>query len=85
MIYSIIFLLDTNRIRVLKEGQLVDRNPSDHGGFTLAKGVRQSYAEGQTDYSLDPLVLCDSDNRPIGRIRDGDGIIFCCRRGEREI
>ncbi len=64
---------------------MVDRNPSDHGGFTLAKGVRQSYAEGQTDYSLDPLVLCDSDNRPIGRIRDGDGIVFCCRRGEREI
>lgn len=23
--------------------------------------------------------------RPVGRIADGDSVIFCCRRGEREI
>ncbi len=24
-------------------------------------------------------------NKPLGRIKDGDAVIFCCRRGEREI
>lgn len=29
--------------------------------------------------------MVDSDGVPVGRIQDGDGVIFCCRRGEREI
>ena len=56
-----------------------------HGASTLAEGVKALYAEGQTDYSLEPLVLVDEKNQPIGRIADGDAVIFCCRRGEREI
>jgi 2,3-bisphosphoglycerate-independent phosphoglycerate mutase len=55
------------------------------GAAALAEGVKALYAEGQTDYSLEPLVLVDNGNRPIGRIADGDAVIFCCRRGEREI
>jgi 2,3-bisphosphoglycerate-independent phosphoglycerate mutase len=55
------------------------------GATALAEGVKDLYAKGQTDYSLEPLVLVDSENRPIGRITDGDAVIFCCRRGEREI
>jgi 2,3-bisphosphoglycerate-independent phosphoglycerate mutase len=55
------------------------------GGTALAKTVRDLYREGQTDYSLEPLVLADAHGQPIGRIRDGDAVIFCCRRGEREI
>jgi 2,3-bisphosphoglycerate-independent phosphoglycerate mutase len=47
--------------------------------------VRELYGEGQTDYSLDPIVLTDVQGNPIGRIEDGDAVIFCCRRGEREI
>jgi 2,3-bisphosphoglycerate-independent phosphoglycerate mutase len=43
------------------------------------------YAEGQTDYSLEPIVLTDGQGKPIGRIQDGDAVVFCCRRGEREI
>jgi len=31
------------------------------------------------------MVLVDAQDQPIGRIEDGDAVIFCCRRGEREI
>lgn len=56
-----------------------------HGARPLAEAVRELYAEGQTDYSLDPIVLEQADGMPAGRIKDGDAVIFCCRRGEREI
>jgi 2,3-bisphosphoglycerate-independent phosphoglycerate mutase len=55
------------------------------GGQALADAVLELYAEGQQDYYLDPLVLVDPTGSPVGRIKDGDGVIFCCRRGEREI
>jgi 2,3-bisphosphoglycerate-independent phosphoglycerate mutase len=55
------------------------------GAAALAGGVKSLYAEGQTDYSLEPLVLVDEAGRPLGRVRDGDALIFCCRRGEREV
>ena len=55
------------------------------GTAELSAGVKALYAEGQTDYSLDPLVLVDEHNQPVGRIADGDAVIFCCRRGEREV
>ena len=55
------------------------------GGTALAKTVQELYQAGQTDYSLEPIVLTGGDGQPIGRIRDGDAVIFCCRRGEREI
>lgn len=55
------------------------------GGNELGDLVKNLYAEGQTDYGLEPILLTDLENRPIGRIKDGDRVIFCCRRGEREI
>lgn len=55
------------------------------GGIALADAVRELYRQGQTDYSLEPIVLTDAQAKPIGRIGDGDAVIFCCRRGEREI
>ena len=61
---------------------------TDHisrGAIALAGAVRELFAAGQTDYSLDPVVLTDAKGNPIGRIADGDAVIFCCRRGEREI
>jgi 2,3-bisphosphoglycerate-independent phosphoglycerate mutase len=56
-----------------------------HGGIELASAVRELYAAGQTDYSMDPIILVDAESNPVGRIKDGDAVIFCCRRGEREI
>ncbi len=60
-------------------------NGASHGGVELANAVRQQYVEGQTDYALEPVILADRQGKPVGRIEDGDAVIFCCRRGEREI
>ena len=57
----------------------------DHGGLALARAVEAAYAQGQTDYSLEPMARVDENGEPVGKIRDGDSVIFCCRRGEREI
>ena len=56
-----------------------------HGGEALAKAVEAAYAQGQTDYSLEPMALVDEAGAPVGKIKDGDKVVFCCRRGEREI
>ncbi len=50
-----------------------------HGGHELAELVRAAYEKGEIDYSLPPMTLKN------GYIRDGDTVVFCCRRGEREI
>ena len=50
-----------------------------HGGHELAELVRKSYEKGEIDYSLSPITL------GTGFIHDGDNVVFCCRRGEREI
>jgi len=55
------------------------------GGIQLAEAVREQYLQGQTDYSLEPTILVDAQSHPIGCVRDGDVVVFCCRRGEREI
>lgn len=56
-----------------------------HGGDLLAQAVQRAYSIGQTDYSIEPLVREDKDGNPTGLIKAGDAVIFCCRRGEREI
>ncbi len=57
----------------------------NHSGKILAQTVREMLAEGQTDYSFEPVILADGGGNPIGRIKDSDAVVFCCRRGEREI
>jgi 2,3-bisphosphoglycerate-independent phosphoglycerate mutase len=64
---------------------MVPGGPLARGGTALADAVRGLYGQGQTDYSLEPLVLVDGQGKPAGRIHDGDAVIFCCRRGEREV
>lgn len=51
----------------------------------LADKVRQGYLKGQTDYTFEPVVITDGQGCPVGRVADGDAVVFCCRRGEREI
>lgn len=55
-----------------------------HGGDQLASAVRKAYELGQDDYHLEPMLLTEND-APVGKISDNDAVIFCCRRGEREI
>lgn len=50
-----------------------------HGGHELAELVKKAYEKGEIDYSLNPLSL------GTGIVKDGDHVVFCCRRGEREI
>src|SRR5512143_4039080 len=59
--------------------------PSTRGAAALIRAVQELYSQGQTDYSLEPLVLVDPQGCPVGRIQDGDAVVFCCRRGEREV
>jgi 2,3-bisphosphoglycerate-independent phosphoglycerate mutase len=55
------------------------------GGAALAEAIQKLYATGQTDYSMEPVILTGADGNPVGRVQPGDAVIFCCRRGEREI
>ena len=56
----------------------------DRGGARLANAVRKAYAQGMDDYHLEPMVLTES-GAPAGTVHDNDAVVFCCRRGEREI
>lgn len=50
----------------------------------LEEIIENQYEAGLTDYWIEPLVTC-RNGKAIGRISDGDTVIFCCRRGEREV
>ena len=47
------------------------------GGEALAKAVEAAYAKGLTDYYLEPMALVDAEGKPVGRIGDGDHVVFC--------
>ena len=51
----------------------------------LSEAVRAAYRAGEDDETMEPLVREDAAGRPIGRIRDGDYVLFYDIRGEREI
>jgi len=53
--------------------------------YPLAEAVRAAYRAGEDDEMMEPLVHVDDRGRPIGRIRNGDYVIFYDLRGEREI
>jgi len=55
------------------------------GSHAMAGIVEELYKENQQDYYLEPLVMVDPAGVPVGRIDDADSVIFCCRRGEREV
>jgi 2,3-bisphosphoglycerate-independent phosphoglycerate mutase len=60
-------------------------NDFNNGSMALTNGVKELYSQGQTDYSLEPIILTNALGNPVGRINDGDAVVFCLRRGEREI
>jgi 2,3-bisphosphoglycerate-independent phosphoglycerate mutase len=53
--------------------------------YPMAEAVRAAYRAGQEDETLEPLVRAESAGRPVGRIQDGDYVIFYDIRGEREV
>ena len=56
-----------------------------HGGDLLAEAVRAAYADGQADYTMEPISRQNADGAPVGKVKAGDEVMFVCRRGEREI
>jgi 2,3-bisphosphoglycerate-independent phosphoglycerate mutase len=53
--------------------------------YPMAEAVRAAYRAGEEDEALEPLALVGGDGEPVGRIGDGDYVIFYDIRGEREI
>jgi 2,3-bisphosphoglycerate-independent phosphoglycerate mutase len=53
--------------------------------YALASAVRAAYRAGEDDEMMEPLVRVDDGGKPLGRIQDGDCVIFYDIRGEREI
>ncbi|MFX0087026.1 MAG: phosphoglycerate mutase (2,3-diphosphoglycerate-independent) [Candidatus Hodarchaeota archaeon] len=51
----------------------------------FANAILNAYEMGQDDEIIEPIVLIDSSNNPIGRIKALDGLIFANIRGEREV
>ena len=47
------------------------------------KALEASYAAGVTDEFVKPAVMTDADGSPVGRIRDGDAVVFFNFRADR--
>ncbi len=56
----------------------------DHFGRCLANAVRKLYEKGENDGDMRPIVVHVGEE-PFGRVKDGDVVVFCCKRGEREV
>ena len=54
------------------------------GGEALAQAVEKLYENGGSEYHFEPMNLYNAQGEPEGLVKSGDGVIFCCRRGERE-
>jgi len=52
---------------------------------SFAAAIRALYQKGQGDETLEPIVKVTADRQPVGRLKDGDAVIFYDLRGEREI
>ena len=52
---------------------------------SMADAVARAYSASQDDEKIEPIVRVDRLGRPVGRIRNGDYVIFYDIRGEREI
>ncbi|MBN2001238.1 alkaline phosphatase family protein, partial [candidate division KSB1 bacterium] len=53
--------------------------------FLMSEAIRAAYKNGEDDEAMQPICLVDKNNNPIGRIKNGDYVIFYDIRGEREI
>ena len=51
---------------------------------SLIEELRRQYQSGQNDYWMPPIVVKTQDPTQ-GRVKPDDTVIFCCRRGEREV
>jgi 2,3-bisphosphoglycerate-independent phosphoglycerate mutase len=52
---------------------------------TISDAIRAAYRNGEDDETMNPIVRVDENGMPVGRIQNGDYVIFYDIRGEREI
>jgi 2,3-bisphosphoglycerate-independent phosphoglycerate mutase len=45
--------------------------------------IAEAYASGETDEFVQPRVVVGEDGEPVGRLRDGDGVVFFNFRADR--
>ncbi len=50
----------------------------------LKEQLKALYDQGQDDYWV-PAFVGSGESGPMGRIQPNDTVVFCCRRGEREV
>ncbi len=50
---------------------------------SASQAIQASYAAGKSDEFVEPVVLVDAIGEPLGRVRDGDGVIFFNFRPDR--
>lgn len=50
----------------------------------LVNAIKRAYKKGQEDEALEPIVAVDSSGQALGRLKQGDYVIFYDIRGERE-
>jgi len=53
--------------------------------FVMSQAVRDAYTRGEEDETLEPHVMTDKSGQPLGRIAEGNSVIFYNIRGEREV
>ena len=63
----------------------MDKDIKLAGNSPLVRSIKKAYQAGQEDEALDPIVTVDASGRPLGRLENGDYVIFYDIRGEREI
>ena len=61
---------------------VMTRGVGDHGRDPVAM-VEQAYANGTTDEFIEPCVVTDADDQPVGLLRDDDAVLFFNYRADR--
>jgi 2,3-bisphosphoglycerate-independent phosphoglycerate mutase len=56
---------------------------SPHHARSAVDYIRKSYEAGVTDEFVEPATIVDSEDTPIGALRDGDSVIFFNYRSDR--
>ena len=51
----------------------------------MSEAIRAAYRRGEEEETMEPIVRVAGQGQPLGRIADGDYVIFYDIRGEREI
>jgi 2,3-bisphosphoglycerate-independent phosphoglycerate mutase len=61
------------------------RNQAFVQNRSLTGAIRTAYIAGQEDEALEPIIRVNPSGNPIGRLNQGDYVIFYDIRGEREV